>query len=92
MAIGHSKSANQLSSNSWDRILPRLARDAPEVMEKVKTGEIKSARAAAIEAGINQYSDPQERIPYHDQVSSPWWTSEEYKEWCLQLMEEPFSY
>ena len=52
MAIGHSKSANQLSSNSWDRILPRLARDAPEVMERVKTGEIKSARAAAIEAGI----------------------------------------
>ena len=73
-------------------LLRRLARDAPDVLERVKTGEIKSARAAAIEAGINQYSDPQERIPYHDQVSSPWWTSEEYKEWCLQLMEEPFSY
>ena len=29
VAIGHSKSANQLSSNSWDRILRRLARDAP---------------------------------------------------------------
>lgn len=33
-------------------LLSRLARDAPEVLEKVKTGEIKSARAAAIEAGI----------------------------------------
>ncbi len=52
VAIGHSKPANQLSSNSWDRILPRLARDAPEVLERVKSGELKSARAAAIEAGI----------------------------------------
>jgi len=33
-------------------LLRRLARDAPDVLERVKTGEIKSARAAAIEAGI----------------------------------------
>ena len=33
-------------------ILRRLARDAPDVLERVKTGEFKSARAAAIEAGI----------------------------------------
>jgi hypothetical protein len=33
-------------------LLRRLARDAPEVLERVKSGEIKSARAAAIEAGI----------------------------------------
>jgi hypothetical protein len=33
-------------------LLRRLARDAPEILERVKTGEIKSARAAAIEAGI----------------------------------------
>ena len=52
VAIGHSKPANQLSSNSWDRILPRLARDAPEILERVKAGEFRSARAAAIEAGI----------------------------------------
>ena len=52
VAIGHSKPASQLSSNSWERILPRLARDAPEVLERVKAGEFKSARAAAIEAGI----------------------------------------
>lgn len=33
-------------------LLRRLARDAPEVLERVKAGEFKSARAAAIEAGI----------------------------------------
>jgi hypothetical protein len=52
VANGHSKPASQLSSNSWERILPRLARDAPEVLERVKAGEFRSARAAAIEAGI----------------------------------------
>jgi hypothetical protein len=29
-----------------------LARDAPDTLERVKSGEIKSARAAALEAGI----------------------------------------
>ena len=52
VADRHSKPTNQLSSDSWDRILPRLARDAPEILERVKSGEISSARAAAIEAGI----------------------------------------
>lgn len=33
-------------------LLRRLARDAPEILERVKAGEFKSARAAAIEAGI----------------------------------------
>ena len=33
-------------------LLRRLARDAPELFERVRIGEIKSARAAAIEAGI----------------------------------------
>ena len=40
------------SGNSQAYLLRRLARDAPEILERVKTGEIKSARAAAIEAGI----------------------------------------
>lgn len=44
--------ANQLSSDSQERILRRLARDAPEILERVKAGEFRSARAAAIEAGI----------------------------------------
>lgn len=33
-------------------LLRRLARDAPEILDRVKAGEFKSARAAAIEAGI----------------------------------------
>ena len=40
------------SGNSQSYLLRRLARDAPEVLERIKSGEIKSARAAAIEAGI----------------------------------------
>jgi hypothetical protein len=52
VANSHFKPANQVSSDSWDRILPRLARDAPEILERVKAGEFSSARAAAIEAGI----------------------------------------
>ena len=52
VAVRHSKPANQVSSESWDRILSRLARDRPDILERVKSGEFKSARAAAIEAGI----------------------------------------
>lgn len=52
VADRHFKPANQLSSESEERILRRLARDAPEILERVKSGEFKSARAAAIEAGI----------------------------------------
>jgi hypothetical protein len=36
--------------NSQAYLLRRLARDAPEVLERVKSGEVKSARAAAIAA------------------------------------------
>lgn len=52
VAIGHLKPVSQLSPNSQERILRRLARDAPDILERVKAGEFKSARAAAIEAGI----------------------------------------
>jgi hypothetical protein len=67
-------------------LLQRLARDAPETLERVKSGEIKSARAAAIEAGIItpfpslQLKDPaptaQKLLAKKGQV------------WCLQLLEE----
>lgn len=55
---------NQHSEGGCDQITPsgrgtsqvyllrRLARDAPEILERIKAGEFKSARAAAIEAGI----------------------------------------
>jgi hypothetical protein len=86
VAIRHSKGANQVSSESWDRILPRLARDAPEVLERVKSGEFKSARAAAIEAGIItpfpslQLKDP---APTAQKL-----LAKKGKTWCLQLLEE----
>ncbi|CAB4155019.1 hypothetical protein UFOVP649_59 [uncultured Caudovirales phage] len=82
----HFKPANKLSSRGWDRILPRLARDAPETLEKVKTGEIKSARAAAIEAGIItpfpslQLKDP---APTAQKL-----LAKKGQAWCLQLLEE----
>lgn len=38
--------------NGQAYLLRRLARDAPEILDRVKAGEFKSARAAAIEAGI----------------------------------------
>ena len=39
-------------SNQQAYLLRRLARDAPDILDRVKSGEFKSARAAAIEAGI----------------------------------------
>jgi len=42
----------QRGSTNQAYLLLRLARDAPELLERVKAGEINSARAAAIEAGI----------------------------------------
>lgn len=42
----------QRGSTNSDYLLRRLARDAPEVLERVKAGEFRSARAAAIAAGI----------------------------------------
>lgn len=86
VAISHLKPANQLSSCSWDRIMPRLARDAPDVLERIKSGEFKSARAAAIEAGIItpfpslQLKDP---APTAQKL-----LAKKGQEWCLQLLEE----
>ena len=55
-AIGNGRSFDNVKAtdggNSQTYLLRRLARDAPDVLERVKSGEIKSARAAAIEAGI----------------------------------------
>lgn len=45
-------STEQVAGNSQTYLLRRLARDAPEILERVKAGEFKSARAAAIAAGI----------------------------------------
>lgn len=71
---------------SRDYLLRRLARDRPEILERVKTGEIKSARAAAIEAGIIK------DIP-SVQLKDPAPTAKKLfdkkgRAWCLQLLEE----
>jgi len=63
-------------------LLQRLARDAPDILERVKSGEIKSARAAAIEAGII--------TPYPSlQLKDPAPTAQKLlakkgQAWCLQ--------
>lgn len=51
---GEIRGSNRTSTRGETQayLLRRLARDAPEILERVKAGEFKSARAAAIEAGI----------------------------------------
>ena len=49
---GEQDSVTTLKDRGQAYLLRRLARDAPEILERVKAGEFKSARAAAIEAGI----------------------------------------
>jgi hypothetical protein len=86
VAIDHFKPANKLSPHSWDRILPRLARDAPDILERVKSGEIKSARAAAIEAGI---TTPFPSIALKDPAhAAQRMLDRKGQAWCLQLLEE----
>jgi hypothetical protein len=64
----------------------RLRRDAPETADALERGEIKSARAAAIEAGIItpfpslQLKDP---APTAQKL-----LAKKGKAWCLQLLEE----
>lgn len=48
--VDNIKSAEGGTSQSY--LLRRLKRDAPELLEQLETGAIKSVRAAAIEAGI----------------------------------------
>jgi len=72
--------------NCADYLEARLRRDAPEVADALERGEIKSARAAAIEAGIItpfpslQLKDP---LPTAQKL-----LAKKGKEWCLQLLDE----
>lgn len=43
---------------SADRLIARLKRDAPQIAERLAAGEFRSARAAAIEAGIIAETPP----------------------------------
>jgi hypothetical protein len=83
---GHDNVRSSSCGNSQAYLLQRLARDAPETLERVKSGEIKSARAAAIEAGIItpfpslQLKDP---APTAQKL-----LAKKGQAWCLQLLEE----
>jgi hypothetical protein len=76
----------EAKGNSRSYLLGRLARDAPEILERVKVGEFKSARAAAVEAGIItpfpslQLKEP---VPTAQKL-----LAKKGKEWCLQLLDE----
>jgi hypothetical protein len=81
------KPANQLNSNSQERILRRIARDQPDLLNEIGHGKrFKSARAAAIEAGII--------TPFPSlQLKEPAPTAQKLLDkkgqaWCLQLLEE----
>jgi hypothetical protein len=76
-------------SNSQAYLLRRLARDAPEILERVKAGEFTSARAAAIEAGILK-SVPMVRLADPAKVAAKirqHWTREQIKALCEALLE-----
>jgi hypothetical protein len=87
LANGQPTLSSKLSSNSQERILRRIARDFPELLNDVgKDKRLKSARAAAIEAGIItpfpslQLKDP---APTAQKL-----LAKKGKAWCLQLLEE----
>jgi hypothetical protein len=87
VANGHLKPANKLSSNSQERLLRGIARDQPDLLDEIGPGKrLKSARAAAIEAGIItpfpslQLKDP---APTAQKL-----LAKKGKEWCLQLLDE----
>ena len=64
----------------------RLRRDAPEVADALERGEIKSARAAAIEAGIiTSFPSIALKDPAH---AAQRMLDRKGQEWCLQLLEE----
>lgn len=78
------KSTQGGTSQSY--LLQRLARDAPQILERVKSGEIKSARAAAIEAGIiTPFPSIALKDPAH---AAQRMLDRKGQAWCLQLLEE----
>ena len=54
VAVRHGLQASQTSSESVERIVRRLKRDAPAIAEALARGEYPSARAAGLAAGIVQ--------------------------------------
>jgi hypothetical protein len=52
--------------NHADYLTARIARDFPDILERMKAGEFKSVRQAAIEAGIVKVKTPLEHLKH-------WW-------------------
>lgn len=66
---GHSRvdSVNSAKGgNSTDYLARRIARDRPDILERMKSGQYKSVRAAAKDAGIVREKTPIEQLTY-------WW-------------------
>lgn len=61
----HSEGVDNVNSskggNDPDYLTARIARDRPDILEKMKAGEYRSVRAAAIEAGIVKVPTPYEQ-------------------------------
>lgn len=84
------ESRGSVTTSTKDRgqsyLLRRLARDAPDLLERIKSGEFKSARAAAIEAGIiTPFPSIALKDPAH---AAQRMLDRKGQTWCLQLMEE----
>ncbi len=66
-----------LSKGGNDRLTARIARDRPDVLERMKAGEFRSVRAAAIEAGIVKPETPATRLRKACRRSRMRWSSPE---------------
>ena len=76
-----------LRGTGADYLLRRMARDCPELLDGIGKGKrFKSARAAAIEAGI---ITPFPSLELKDSASTAQkLLAKKGQEWCLQLLEE----
>jgi hypothetical protein len=75
--------------NSTDYLTRRIARDRPDILERLKSGEIESVRQAAIEAGI---LPKQERIHVytHDPVAAAHYLAQRVDAEWMQLVYEEY--
>lgn len=71
--------------NSQPYLLRRLARDRPDILERVQSGEIRSARAAAIEAGIIK-PVPTVRLVNNPVITAAAIVERMDHEWCIAMM------
>jgi|GEM_PF-1781432 len=61
----------QYGSTNADYLTARIARDHPDILERMKAGEYKSVRAAAIDAGIVKVPTTLEKLNRAWEMASP---------------------